>query len=127
MPQLKPRLTVRAIRLLVSGLRQSGHDPAPILSAVGLDDATLGETDRLVPTSVAMDPLTRAVEYTGDADLGLHIAEHAELGSFDVHFYAMASSPTLGAAYERLSRYQRMIHETSRVDRGRRHVVPRTP
>jgi len=27
----------------------------------------------------------------------------------------MASSPTLGAAYERLCRYQRLIHETSRV------------
>jgi AraC-like DNA-binding protein len=28
----------------------------------------------------------------------------------------MASSPTLGAAYERLCRYQRLIHETSRVE-----------
>src|SRR5262245_63139382 len=60
--------------------------------------------------------LARAVEHTGDPNLGLHLAEHAELGSFDVHFYAMASSPTLGAAYERLCRYQRLIHETSRVE-----------
>ena len=116
MPQLKPRLTVRAIRPLVSGLRQSGYDAAPILSAVGLDDATLAETDSLVPTSLAMTLLSRAVEHTGDVNIGLHLAEHAELGSFDVHFYAMASSPTLGAAYERLCRYQRLIHETSRVD-----------
>jgi len=43
------------------------------------------------------------------------VAEHAELGSFDVHFYAMVSSPTLGAAFERVCRYQRLIHETSEV------------
>ena len=104
------------IRPLVSGLRESWHDAVPILAAVGIDDATLGDPDGLVPTSVATALLARAVEYTGDANLGLHLAEHAELGSFDVHFYAMASSPTLGAAYERLCRYQRLIHETSRVD-----------
>jgi AraC-like DNA-binding protein len=115
-PPIKPRLTVRAIAPLVSGLRESGHDPAPILAAAGLDAATLGEADTLVPTSVVVDLLARAVEYTGDADLGLHLAEHAELGSFDVHFYAMASSPTLGAAFECLCRYQRLIHETSRID-----------
>ncbi len=116
MPQLKPRLTVRAIRPLVSGLRQSGHDAAPILSAVGIDEAMLSDPDGRVPTSVAMALLARAVEHTGDVNLGLHLAEHAELGSFDVHFYAMASSPTLRAAYERLCRYQRLIHDTSRVD-----------
>jgi AraC-like DNA-binding protein len=109
-------LTVRAIRPLVSGLRRTGHDAASILSAVGLDDAILADPDGLVETSVAMALLARAVEHTGDDDLGLHLGEYAELGSFDVHFYAMASSPTLGAAYERLCRYQRLIHETSRVD-----------
>jgi AraC-like DNA-binding protein len=115
-PQLKPRLTVRAIKPLVSGLRESGHDAGPILTAIGLDDGTLADPDGFVPTSLAMALLSRAVEYTGDVNLGLHLGEHAELGSFDVHFYAMASSPTLGAAYERLCRYQRLIHETSRVD-----------
>jgi hypothetical protein len=55
------------------------------------------------------------VRATRDDNLGLHVAEHAELGSFDVHFYAMVSSPTLGAAFERVCRYQRLIHETSQV------------
>ena len=45
MPQLKPRLTVRAIRPLVSGLRECGHDVAPILAAVGIDDAILDDPD----------------------------------------------------------------------------------
>jgi len=74
------------------------------------------ETDSLVPTSLTMTLLSRAVEYTGDENLGLHLAEHAELGSFDVHFSRWRPVQTLGAAYERLCRYQRLIHETSRVD-----------
>jgi AraC-like DNA-binding protein len=115
-PQLKPQLTIRAIRPLVSGLRECGHNVSPILAAVGIDDAMLGNPDSRVPTSVAMALLARSVEQTGDSNLGLHLAERAQLGSFDVHFFAMASSPTLGAAYERLCRYQRLIHETSRVD-----------
>lgn len=114
--RLEPRLTVRAIRPLVSGVRECGHDAAPILATAGIDAATLDDPDGWVPTSVAITLLTHAVEITGDTNLGLHLAERAELGSFDVHFYAMASSPTLGAAYERLCRYQRLIHETSRVE-----------
>lgn len=115
MPRVNADLTVRAIRPLLSGLRGSGYDVAPILDAVGIDEATLTDPDSRVPTSVAMGLLSTAVESTGDLNLGLHLAERAELGSFDVHFYAMASSPTLGAAFERLCRYQRMIHESSRV------------
>src|SRR4051812_24228840 len=76
----------------------------------------LDDPDSRVPTNVAMELLARSVEQTGDSNLGLHLAERAELGSFDVHFFAMASSPTLGAAYERLCRYQRLIHDTSRVE-----------
>ena len=59
------------------------------------------------------------------------MAEHAEPGSLDVHFYAMLSSPTLGEAYERLCRYQRLVHETTRVELNvdgeratLRHVMP---
>jgi hypothetical protein len=63
-PQLKPRLTVRAIKPLVSGLRESGHDAGPILTAIGLDDGTLADPDGFVPTSLAMALLSRAVEYT---------------------------------------------------------------
>jgi AraC-like DNA-binding protein len=112
----KPRLTVRAIRPLVSGLKESGYDATRIAGAIGIDEATLNNPDGRVPTSVAMSLLALAVEETGDDNIGLHLAERASLGSFDVHFYAMASSPTLGAAFERLCRYQRLIHDASRVE-----------
>src|SRR5262245_36908442 len=92
-----------------------GYDPVPFLRAQGIDRDTLLEHDAMVPMSACVALLAEAVRTTGDDNLGLHIAEQVELGSFDVHFYAMVSSPTLGAAFERVCRYQRLIHETSRV------------
>lgn len=127
----EPYLTVRAARPIVTGLRKLGYDPAPVLAAVGIEEAILDDPDAQFPMSAGVGLLLRAVEMTGDRDLGLHLAEQADLGVLDVHFYAMISSPTLGAAYERLCRYQRLIHETSRVtlDAGKdratlRHQMP---
>lgn len=111
----EPYLTVRAARPIVSGLRNLGHDPGPILAAVGMDATALDDVDAHIPMSQGVGLLVRGVEMTGDQDLGLHLAERADLGTLDVHFYAMLSSPTLAGAYERLCRYQRLIHETTRV------------
>jgi len=111
----EPRLTVRALRPLISGLVTAGYDPVPFLHTQGIDRDTLLDHDALVPMSACVALLAEAVRATGDDNLGLHVAQHAELGSFDVHFYAMVSSPTLGAAFERICRYQRLIHETSHV------------
>lgn len=110
-----PRLTVRALRPLISGLETVGYDPAPFLEAHGIDSDTLHDHDAAVPMSVCVGLLAEAGRATGDDNLGLHLAEQADIGSFDVHFYAMVSSPTLGAAFERVCRYQRLIHETSQV------------
>ena len=111
----EPRLTVRALRPLMSGLLTLGYDPVPFLQAQGIDSDLLLDPDATVPMSACVGLLADGVRATGDDNLGLHVAEHAELGSFDVHFYAMVSSPTLGAAFERVCRYQRLIHETSQV------------
>ena len=99
----------------MSGLLTLGYDPAPFLHAQGIDTRTLLDPDARVPMSACVGLLADGVQATGDDNLGLHVAEHAELGTFDVHFYAMVSSPTLGAAFERVCRYQRLIHETSHV------------
>jgi AraC-like DNA-binding protein len=112
----EPRLTIRAIRPLLLALRSIGHDPQPIVAAIGLDEARLSDPDALVPMSVGTRFFSEAVERTGDSNLGLHLAEDVDPRLFDVHFYAMLSSATLGEAYERLCRYQRLIHETSRVE-----------
>lgn len=112
----EPFLTVRAVQPLVSGLTAMGHNPGPLLALAGLDEAALHDPDARVPARAVVSFIAQAVEATRDADLGLHLAQFADVGSADVHFYAIVSSPTLGAAYERVCRYQRLIHETNRVE-----------
>ena len=108
-------LGVRAVRPLAAGLRALGHDPAPMFAAAGLDEELLADPDARVPAVAVMTMLADAAQSIGDASLGLHLAEHADLASFDIHAYAMLASPTFGAACERLCRYQRLIHDTTRV------------
>ena len=110
---------------MISGLTSLGYDPAPFLLAQGIDRDTLLDHDATVPMSACVGLIADAVRTTNDDNLGLHLAEQAELGSFDVHFYAMVSSPTLGAAFERVCRYQRLIHETSHVqlEKSGHHAV----
>jgi Arabinose-binding domain of AraC transcription regulator, N-term len=87
-----------------------GYDPVPFLHTRGIDSKMLRDPDTIVPMSACIGLLKDGVRATGDDNLGLHVAQHAELGSF-----AMVSSPTLGAAFECVCRYQRLIHETSEV------------
>ena len=131
MTKVEPTLTARAFLPLLSGLRLLGHDPAPLLAAVGVEASALDDPDARVPMSAGSGLLAQAAAATGDDNIGLHLAEHADLRTVDVHFYAMAASATLRAAYERLSRYQRLIHESSRIDLvptdnaiTLRHVLP---
>lgn len=131
MAQPEPYLTIRAVRPIVSGLRNLGHDPEPILAAADIDPVLLDNPDAQVSMRQGVALFIHGMQRTGDADLGLHLAEHADLSSLDVHFHAMLSSSNLQGAYERLCRYQRLIHETTRVTLSRtgdtaqlRHEMP---
>lgn len=128
---VEPTLTARALLPLLSGLRALGHDAGRLLEATGIDPAALEEPDARVPMSAGVGLLALAADETGDECIGLHLAEHADLRTVDVHYYAMLASATLAEGYRRLSRFQRLIHETSRVDvvvEGEattlRHVLP---
>lgn len=57
----------------------------------------------------------QAEEATGDNNLGIHLAQAAPISSFEVHAYAVLSSPSLRDAYRRAARYQRLIHEVTNL------------
>ena len=116
MPARAPRLTVRAIRPLVSGLVASGHDAAALLADAGIDATLLNDPDAELAVSAIERFIASTVERTGDANIGLHLAAHAAPVWADVHFYAMVTSPTLGAAYARLVRYHRLIVGSNTIE-----------
>lgn len=90
--KLEPTLTSRAFLPLLSGLRRLGHDPVPLLAAVGVEMADLDDPDRRIPMSAGSGLLARAAVATRDDSIGLHLAEHADLRTVDVHFYDIAEA-----------------------------------
>jgi len=112
---------------VIAALRSLGHDPAPILRAAGLDDSLLRDSDARIPAANVGRLWSTAVATTGDENLGLHLAQAADIAEFDLHAYAFLSSPTLGAGFERMAAYQRLLNDSTRivVERGEPHAVVR--
>jgi len=109
------RITARALKPLVSGLQALGHDPGTILEDAGLSESSLDDPDGWLPGNAGATLLSTAARATGDENIGLHLALHADLRTLDVLYYALANSATLADGYAALARYQRLIHEGSTV------------
>jgi len=110
-----PTLTVRALRPVVAGLEALGVEIAPVLHEVGVSRNVLEQPEERVSHMTMMRLWRLAERSAGDADLGLHVAESAPLESFEIHGYAITGSATLGEAFARACRYQRLIHATTRL------------
>lgn len=100
---------------MVAGLRALGYPVASFLESAQIAPAVLNDPDNEVSHRAMMHLWDRAVADTGDDHLGIHLAEAAPVASFDVHAYALLSSPTIRDAYRRGCRYQRLIHETTQL------------
>lgn len=103
-------LTARAVQPVVAGLEALGHPAHRLLADSGISSAVLADPDGRVPAGSMARLWDRAVELTGDDCLGMHVADAAPIPSFEVHAYAILSSPTLRDAYKRACRYQRLIN-----------------
>lgn len=100
-----------AVRLVVTGAVLRGAEASALLAAAGLSPESLQDTDAFVPTSTMTRLLTAAERQTEDDALGLHLSELTlETPASDPLNYACRSSPTLGEALRRLTRYYRLIH-----------------
>lgn len=107
----KPRLTVRALRPIIAGLEALGHPAESLLADAAIPPTTIAEPNARLPVGAGARLWKSAVAQTGDERLGLHLALAAPLKSFDMHAYAMLSSPTLRDAYHRACRYQHLVNE----------------
>jgi AraC-like DNA-binding protein len=98
------------LRPIVEIAAKLGADRAALLASVGLTAAVLEDREARVPAEVERRLWHEAACATDDPDFGLHIAERAPPGAFDVLDYAAQASPTLGEAFDRVARYQRLMH-----------------
>jgi len=107
----KPGLTVRAIRPVIASLEALGHSVDSLLAEAGIPASILADLDGYLPAGSSRKLWERAVAIAKDDCLGIHVAMAAPVSAFDVHAYAMLSSPTLSGALYRVCRYQRLINE----------------
>ena len=107
------RLTVstRMPRLAVEALAATGADVAALLESLGIERSHLDDVDGRLPVTVDLAVWAGARRLSGDECFGLHAAERVRPGAFDVLGYTLHSSATLGGAFERLVRYNHLLHD----------------
>src|ERR1043165_6478555 len=111
-----PQIGIQAIRPLLDTLRIRGIDATALLGEVGLGELDATDPDARFPL-VRLDKLwDRAAALAGDADLGLHVAESIDPGSFGLLSYLGTASATWGDGLHRLLRYFRLLSDGSRYE-----------
>jgi AraC-like DNA-binding protein len=108
-----PLIGIQAIRPLLDTLRIRGIDATALLGEAGLQDLRLGDPDARLPL-VCLDKLwDRAAACAGDPDLGLHVAEALDAGSFGLLSHLGTASATWGEGLDRVLRYFRLLSDGS--------------
>jgi AraC-like DNA-binding protein len=108
-----PTVSTRMPRLAVEALASMGADVAALLESLGVERSQLDDVDGRLPISVDLALWAGARRLSGDECFGLHAAEKVRPGAFDVLGYTLRSSATLGAAFERLVRYNQLLHDVA--------------
>lgn len=70
-------------------------------------------SDERLPVGILEELLRGAIELTGDQDIGLHAAEAASLGDYDILEYAATSCTTAREAIEVINRYIPLISDVA--------------
>ncbi|XXF76348.1 AraC family transcriptional regulator [Myxococcaceae bacterium GXIMD 01537] len=107
----------------LDGLGYAGVDSERLCREFGLDRAALQDPELRIPYATLDALLERAVELSGDDNLGLNLATIDVVDPDDVATAVIVTSPTLGESLERGVRYQRVWGDgerflTERTERG---------
>jgi AraC-like DNA-binding protein len=107
--------SVRLLRAIVMALEFEGVDASSLLAEIAIERAELGDNDGRIPFLKLEDAWEIAGRLSSDVAFGLHLAERASIGAFDVLDYAAKSCANLEEAFHRLVRFQRLLHDVIAV------------
>ena len=108
-------VSVRSVRPVLGYLTSRGYDTRQLLHDAGVDSANLRDAEARIPHVAAVAVWDAARDLTGDATIGIHVAEAIRPGIFGALEYALRTSPTLGRGIERLCRYHHVYHDVAEV------------
>ncbi len=98
-------IQAKAVEKIIRAAAAEGVKPESLYEAVKLDPTVLLDPDNRIPFAQLVALYEKAAELTGDDNFGLHLGESIHPSAFDVVGYSALNSPTIGAAFKRVSRY----------------------
>ena len=106
-------VSAATITMLTHALQERGIDTVALIEEAGLP-SSWGANARL-PASAGAALWQAAVRATGDDDLGIHLAAHRGEGTLGVFDYAVSTAASLGAGWQRMARYFRLLHDSTEL------------
>jgi AraC-like DNA-binding protein len=113
MEQITPptsfEVSVTVLRQMFLYLDSLDVDTDAFLRSLNVDPVIVKSPDGYIPVETYLLIQDEAAHYTGDPYFGLHMGEYAEAGSWSILGYLMMNCKTLGDAFEKSTRYSRII------------------
>jgi len=113
----RPRPTVGgfAAKCAIAALQKRNTAIQPLLRRAGLSEHDLDDPSIRVPATSQGTLLEYAAEPTGDAALGVHLAEQANPRDVGLLFYIASAAKNFGEALALFSRYRAINNESVRL------------
>jgi AraC-like DNA-binding protein len=112
-----PTVSVRMPRICAEALEARGIDVTSFLEGLSVRRSALHDVDGRVTVEVDLALWAAAPLLSGDECFGLHAAEQlVPQGAFDVLGYTLHASASVGDAFRRLVRYNRLLHDLAELD-----------
>src|SRR3954454_12559259 len=98
---------------IVSAAAAAGVPRAELEKRTGFTLSWADDPDARIPLEMETALWEEAARATRDSAFGLHAAEGLRPGVFDVLDYVVRAAPTVRASWERLARYNRLVHDAA--------------
>jgi AraC-like DNA-binding protein len=108
-------VSVVLVRVLVDAVERAGASREHLFAATGIDVDRLASVHGRFELHEFAAFQTQALNITGDAALGLHMAEHATEASFDLMAPLVSHAPTLREALNLSLRFQPLLLEDGQL------------
>jgi AraC-like DNA-binding protein len=98
-----------SLRPLFAFVKERRMDLAPLLALADLAPSSLDDYDHRIPEAARAQIFIAASERSRDPLFGPHVAEHAQIGVYDVLDYSLYFSATLEQGMENIVRFHRVM------------------
>lgn len=107
--------SVRLLWPFLELARKGGYDVGRVPKLLGLTDAQLRDPETRVSQRALADLLARAIELSGNRDLGLQAARLVDGAHVGILEYVTRARPSLLSALERNGRYMRLLGDMAQL------------